>query len=332
MRVNQVLYAQSLQQLARHPRAVRLGPVSQVAIIRAFASLEALRNATDAELASLKRTVQESAIAARNLLNEIGTDQFEEPAARLIEQHDDANIRIAVIGDGDYPEILSTAVDAPPSIYWRGSLAGIFDASAAVVGTREPTPLGVKVAEQVSRHLASAGVAVVSGLALGIDTVAHQAALNGGGYTVAVLAQPLDQISPQSNRGLAEQIVEAGGALISEHPLGSETDRFEFARRDRIQSGLSRVVIPIQTGLKGGTQNTIEYAKKQGRLIWAPHVEAERGHEKWAGIDALIQSGVARAFTSDDYSSLVTSARDGVNALFQPSEGPRPLEGATLWD
>ena len=111
MRVNQVLYAQSLQQLARHPRAVRLGPVSQVAIIRAFASLEALRNATDAELGGLKKAVQESAIAARNLLNESGTNQFEESAARLIEQHDDANIRIAVIGDGDYPEILATAVD-----------------------------------------------------------------------------------------------------------------------------------------------------------------------------------------------------------------------------
>lgn len=332
MRVNQVLYAQSLQQLARHPRAVRLGPVSQVAIIRAFASLEALRNATDAELGGLKKAVQESAIAARNLLNESGTNQFEESAARLIEQHDDANIRIAVIGDGDYPEILATAVDAPPIIYWRGSLVGIFNASAAVVGTREPTPLGVKVAERVSRHLASAGVAVVSGLALGIDTVAHQAALDGGGYTAAVLAQPLDQISPQSNRGLAEQIVEAGGALISEHPLGSETDRFEFARRDRIQSGLSRVVVPIQTGLKGGTQNTIEYAKKQGRLIWAPRVEAEQGHEKWAGIDALIQSGAAHAFTSRDYDSLVVAARERVPTQLQNAEELNFREQPKLWD
>lgn len=332
MRVNPILYAQSLQQLARHPRAVRLGPVSQVAILRAFASLEALRNATDEELGGLKKAVQESAIAARNLLSEIGTSPFEESAARLIEQHDDANIRMAVISDGDYPEILSAAVYAPPIIYWRGTLVGIADASAAVVGTREPTPLGAKVAERVARHLASAGVAVISGLALGIDTVAHQAALDGGGYTAAVLAQPLDQISPQSNRGLAEQIVEAGGALISEHPLGMETDRFEFARRDRIQSGLSRIVIPIQTGLKGGTQNTIEYAKKQGRLIWAPRVEAEQGHEKWAGIDALIHSGAARAFTSNDYNSLVNSARDGVQAPLDPSGEAISREQATLWD
>jgi DNA processing protein len=332
MRVKPTLYAQSLQQLARHPQAVRLGPVSQVAILRAFVSLEAFRNASDEELGGLKKAVQESATAARDLLIEFGSGPFEEAAEKLIERHEDANIRMAVITGDEYPEILATAADAPPIIYWRGTLVGIIDASAAVVGTREPTPLGAKVAERVARHLASAGVAVISGLALGIDSIAHQAALDGGGYTAAVLAQPLDQISPQGNRGLAEQIVEAGGALISEHPLGVETDRFEFARRDRIQSGLSRVVIPIQTGLKGGTQNTIEYAKKQGRLIWVPRVEGERGHEKWAGIDALVQSGAAQAFTSDDYSSLITSARDGVNTPLQPSEEEVSREKATLWD
>jgi DNA processing protein len=120
--------------------------------------------------------------------------------------------------------------------------------------------------------------------------------------------------------------------LISEHALGTETTPVQFATRDRIQSGLSRVVIPIQTGLEGGTQNTIKYAKKQGRLIWVPRVEGERGHEKWAGIDALIQSGAAQAFTLDDYSSLITSARDGVNAPLQPSEEEVSREEATLWD
>jgi len=332
MRVNPILYAHSLQQLARHPRGSGFGIASQVAVLRAFSTLDAFTNASDSELRRLGKTTHKRAVGPRDLLVELGTDPFQEAAARVIEEHDDAHIRMAVITDNTYPEILANVAGAPPIIYWRGSLDGIWDASAAVVGTREPTPLGVKVAERVARHLASAEVAVISGLALGIDSVAHQAVLDEGGYTAAVLAQPLDQISPQSNRALAEQIVDAGGALISEHALGTEITRVQFATRDRIQAGLSRVVIPIQTGLEGGTQNTIRFANKQGRLIWAPRVEGERGHEKWAGIDALIQSGAAHAFTSRDYDSLVVAARERVPTQLQNSVELNSREQPKLWD
>jgi DNA processing protein len=260
----------------------------------------------------------------------VGRSVFEDAAVRSIDLHTEHEINMAGIGDSNYPAILASAHDAPPVLYWKGSLSGIDLASAAVVGTREPTELGIKVAERVTAFLAQSGVSIVSGLALGIDTVAHREALAQHGHTVAVLAQGLDQISPASNRHLAHEIVEAGGALISENPMNAIVDKYEFAKRDRIQSGLSRIVVPIQTGLKGGTQNTIRFAQAQNRALWAPNVQDETGHEKWAGIRELIAQKIATPFTVDDYAQLVSAARgDGI----EPNEPPKPSsQRLTIWD
>ena len=90
--------------------------------------------------------------------------------------------------------------------------------------------------------------------------------------------------------------------------MGAVTDRFEFAKRDRIQSGLARIVIPIQTGVEGGTQNTIRAAQEQGRPLWVPNTDQERGHKKWAGIAALLAEGAAQGFTESEYPALVAAA------------------------
>jgi DNA protecting protein DprA len=302
------LFAVALGLLAEHPKTSQLGPVHRVTTIRTFKNLHALCEAPDEVLDGMGRAVT-AGRSARETLQTVGVDVFETAAARLIEAHLEAGISIAAIDDGEYPDVLALAPDAPPVIYWRGRLEPISIASAAIVGTRQPTEKGCSIAERLSAHLASKGVAIISGLALGIDTVAHVAALRAGGYTAAVLAQPLDQVAPASNRQLAFDIVESGGALIGEHPIGKVTDRYEFARRDRIQSGLSRIVIPIQTGEEGGTQNTIKAAKSQRRQIWAPRTDNEGGHEKWKGIEALLSTGAARGFTSADYEEMVTSSK-----------------------
>lgn len=302
------LFAVALGLLAEHPNTNQLGPVHRVTTIRTFKNLHALCEAPDELLDGMGRAAT-AGRSARETLRTVGVEVFEAAAARLIETHIEAGISIAAIDDGEYPSVLALAPDAPPVIYWRGKLEPISIASAAVVGTRQPTEMGRSIAERLSVHLASKGVAIISGLALGIDTVAHGAALRAGGYTAAVLAQPLDQVAPASNRQLAFDIVESGGALIGEHPIGKVTDRYEFARRDRIQSGLSRIVIPIQTGEEGGTQNTIKAAKSQQRQIWAPRTDNEGGHEKWKGIEALLSTGAARGFTSADYEEMVTASK-----------------------
>jgi DNA processing protein len=308
MPMDKKLFAVALGLLAEHPKTNQLGPVHRVTTIRTFKDLHALCEAPDEVLDGMGRAAT-AGRSARETLQTVGVEAFEASAARLIETHLDAGISIAAIDDGEYPGVLALAPDAPPVIYWRGKLEPISIASAAVVGTRQPTEMGRSIAERLSAHLASKGVAIISGLALGIDTVAHEAALRAGGYTAAVLAQPLDQVAPASNRKLAFDIVESGGALIGEHPIGKVTDRYEFARRDRIQSGLSRIVIPIQTGEEGGTQNTIKAAKSQQRQIWAPRTENEGGHEKWKGIEALLSTGAARGFTSADYEEMVTASK-----------------------
>lgn len=302
------LFAVALGLVAEHPDTSQFGPVHRVTAIRAFRNLRDLTEASDIALDGLGRAAS-SVRSARATLETVGVERFEAAAAQLIDKHSDAEINIAVIDDSDYPVVLALAPDAPPVIYWRGNVGPIGASSAAVVGTREPTELGVRIAERLSGHLASHGVAVISGLALGIDSVVHRAALMADGYTAAVLAQPLDTVAPASNRKLAWDILESGGALIAEHPLGKVTDRFEFARRDRIQSGLSRIVVPIQTGITGGTQNTIQAAKKQQRPIWVPRIDREVGHEKWEGIEALLKSGAARGFTSADYPEMITASK-----------------------
>jgi predicted Rossmann fold nucleotide-binding protein DprA/Smf involved in DNA uptake len=112
--------------------------------------------------------------------------------------------------------------------------------------------------------------------------------------------------------------------------MNAIVDKYEFAKRDRIQSGLSRIVVPIQTGLKGGTQNTIRFAQAQNRALWAPNVQDETGHEKWAGIRELIAQKIATPFTVDDYAQLVSAARgDGI----EPNEPQKPSsQRLTIWD
>jgi DNA processing protein len=287
----------------------RLGPAFQVKIFRSFESAKALLSATPDAFESLGGA-RIAAIGLQQYVQSQGLDDLEENAVRFIDYHENNEIHVAAIDDDDYPHILSEAADAPLLLYWRGSLSGLEVASAAVVGTRSPTEIGLEICDRVTSFLAGKGVGIVSGLALGIDTVAHKSALTANGYTAAVLAQSLKrgQVAPGSNLALSEAILEAGGALISEHPLGAITDRFEFARRDRIQSGLSRVVSPIQTDVKGGTQNTIAAAKKQGRKIWVPEVQAEVSQDKWNGIRELIDKKLASPFSAANYQEILSDA------------------------
>ena len=170
--------------------------------------------------------------------------------------------------DDEYPARLKETADAPPVLYWRGSLRADDDASVAVVGTRRPTDYGRRITSDLCAALAVRGVVVVSGLALGIDTRAHQATLEAGGRTIAVLGNGLDSVYPSENRRLAERILAEGGALVSEFALGARPEASNFPRRNRIISGMTLGTLITEAGETSGTRWTVYHALEQNREIF----------------------------------------------------------------
>jgi DNA processing protein len=229
-----------------------------------------------------------------------------EQVSRQIKHHRDKGIEVVAINDTRYPELLKLIDDAPVALYCKGNIDLLsIHKTVAIIGTRNPTTLGVKAASRVASRFSKQGYVIVSGLADGIDTAAHIGTLNENGYTIAVLTS-LDPIYPEGNRNLAKKIVEKNGLLISENPLGAPSGRQAFVLRDRIQSGLSLGVCPVQTPLKGGTQHTINYARKQNRILFCPKPLEEKEVEVTQGIYELINQGEARVIqTADDYSLII---------------------------
>ena len=176
-------------------------------------------------------------------------------------------IRINVANSTDYPDNLKIINQAPFFLYSKGDISTLGRQNVAIVGTRNPSDEGRRQAREIGRKLASISIGVVSGLALGCDTAGHEGALDGGGYTCAVLAHGLDMVAPARNRGLASRILENGGALISEHPPGVKPTGGSYVSRNRIQSGLSTHILVIEASPEGGTMHTARSAKDQGRSI-----------------------------------------------------------------
>ena len=186
----------------------------------------------------------------------------------ILENCEKYNIKILSILDKEYPKSL-TKISSPPSLlYLKGDLTTLNQTSWAVVGTRKASKLGLDWARQISEILAEKQICVVSGLAIGIDTSAHQGALDGKGKTIAVLANGLDQVLPKKNTELALKIIENGGALISTLPPKSPISKPEFIKRNRIQSGLSKCSIIVESSKEGGTMHHGNFAFEQGHPIY----------------------------------------------------------------
>ena len=204
---------------------------------------------------------------------------------------------VAAIGihDAAYPSRLRHMPDPPAVLYVKGNALSLAAAaSVAVVGTREPTEYGCKVARKLAFRLAEAGYVIVSGLAHGCDTLGHEGCLDAPGIGVAVMAHGLDRVYPAANRGLAERLLARNGCLVSEYAFGVTPARAAFAERDRIQSGLSDAVLVVETGVKGGTMHTVRFARAQRRaLACIDHPERWRGEEKVQGNRMLIADGWA---------------------------------------
>lgn len=190
----------------------------------------------------------------------------------------------------DFPDKLKDLVDCPFVIYVKGHLRPNYP-MAGVVGTRSISQYAVRKTSFVVDMLNQAEFGIVSGLASGIDTIAHVQTLNNNCYTIAVMAQPLNKIFPAENYKLANAILKSGGALISELPFGISRGKADFVMRNRLQAALSRIVVPIELEVKSGTMWTVDYTKQLGRLLLliSPNKQ-ELQFSQYEGIVHLIQS------------------------------------------
>ena len=208
---------------------------------------------------------------------------------------ENTDITLTTILSEDYPFRLKEGVDNPPTIiFYKGKLENISEKAVAIIGTRDPTEESIQVANNLTTEMAKRGYCIVSGLAKGIDTVAHKGALENKVPTVAVLAHGLNTVYPKENTDLASSILENGGVLLSEYPPDEKIAPYQFVARDRIQSALSKTVFVVQTKVDGGTMQTANFAKKQGRELY---VYSGKGPE-FEGNEQLISEG-AKTFSED---------------------------------
>lgn len=204
-----------------------------------------------------------------------------------------------VPGDESFPEVLRQIPDPPQELYVLGDLAPLLKKPRlSVVGSRKVSPYGRGVTSDLTRTVAGRGVVIVSGLALGVDALAHQAALAAGGTTIAVLPCGLDKPYPASHRQLARRILEQGGALISEYPEGTPPLQHHFIARNRLVSGLSDGVLITEAASKSGTLHTAGFALEQGKTVMAVPGNITSGLS--AGTNMLIKTGASPIMDASD--------------------------------
>jgi DNA processing protein len=205
---------------------------------------------------------------------------------------------VMTLADADYPERLREIFDPPPVLWVRGDRGLLSQPAIAVVGTRAPSAYGSGMAEMLSRDLAARRMVILSGMARGIDTAAHKGALSAGGRTVAVWGTGLDVVYPKENKRLAEEIILAGGAIVSEQPMGTFPAPQNFPLRNRIISGMSVGVLVVEAGEQSGTRVTARCALEQNRDVYAvPGNVTSRN--AW-GPNTLIKQGARLTATWED--------------------------------
>ncbi len=236
---------------------------------------------------------------------------------KLCERH---GIEALFLSDADYPKALRSIAEAPLILYYTGNMDTLEHLpSMAVVGTRKASAYGKEMCAKLLKPACERGVMIISGLAMGIDTVAHHTALENGAPTIAVLASGLDSIYPPTNKPLAEKIT-LSGALISEYDPGSKLERWNFPDRNRIISALSQAVFIVEGGKESGAMLTARFAAEQGRPIFA--LPGNINIPNAAGPNNLIQQGAELISSAEDLLKLLKleSPQDDQIELFPTLE------------
>ncbi len=259
-----------------------IGPVRLRMLLDMFGNIQSAWGASEQVLREMKldRRSLENFLKVRQQVN------LDEVLSRV----ERAGVHVLTWDSSDYPDLLRQISDAPPVLFVRGDITPADEWAVALVGTRKATVYGREVARVLASDLAQNQVTVVSGLARGVDSVAHKAALDAGGRTLAVLGSGVDCIYPAEHRKLADAIA-ANGALISDYPLGTQPEASNFPARNRIISGLSLGVVVVEADVKSGALITADFALDQSREVFA--VPGSILSSASAGCNRLLRDGAS---------------------------------------
>lgn len=242
-----------------------------------------------------------SAEFPKNVVQKIKENKPVNNLDHVIKLMDKYEIKYLTINSEEYPESLKTIYSPPLILFYRGTLPhNAWNNTLAIVGTRRADNYGRYITNKISRELTNKGVIIVSGLAYGVDTIAHKACLAGGGKTIAVMATGCDQIYPPENRKLADKIIE-NGAVISEYMPGVEAERYFFPQRNRIISALSMGTLVVQGKKNSGAMLTAKYAIDQNKELFA--IPGEINNSLSEGPNYLIKNGANMVTEADDIMS-----------------------------
>jgi len=277
-----------------------LGPTRGRRLVEFFGSVSAVFQASLTEL----EATGVRAVSAQSL----GTGRSLELAEDELARATAANVKVISLDDSAYPSQLKQIYDPPLILYVRGDEAVISQPGIALVGTRHPTPYGLGMAERLSCDLAARGLVIFSGMARGVDTAGHRGALVGKGKTVAVFGTGVDVTYPKENTRLMDQILAAGGAVISEFPMGTFAAPQNFPIRNRIISGISLGVLVVEAAEYSGTRITARCALEQSRDVYA--VPGNVTNKNSWGPNTLIKQGAKLVATWEDvWEELPTDVR-----------------------
>ncbi|HXI83295.1 MAG TPA: DNA-processing protein DprA [Verrucomicrobiae bacterium] len=259
-----------------------VGPIRVRALRDRFGEPQAILAASKGELMQVEGVGEEVARSITRWREKVDLDAE-------LQRIEKSGVRVVSCDDAEYPKHLREIYDPPLVLYVRGSLTERDSLAIAVVGSRRTSLYGQDMARKLAFQLARVGVTVVSGLARGIDTAAHNGALQAKGRTVAVIGCGIDIVYPAENKKLADDIVEKGGAVVTEFPFGVQPDRQNFPMRNRIISGWSLGVVVVEANLKSGALITANQAGEQGRQVFAVPGRADSILSK--GANKLIKDG-----------------------------------------
>ncbi len=274
-----------------------IGPNRLRLLVSHFGNPASALNASAREVAFVEGFSQKMAVAVSSFRKSSKYIEAEKYAENQLAKTNKTGTRIITFWEKEYPDLLKKIYDPPPYFFLKGKLLNEDKFSIAIVGTRNPSSYGTTITEKFTQELTRLGITIVSGLARGIDTVAHNAAIKYRGRTIAVIGSGIDVIYPPENKNLSNKISEYGG-IISEFDMGTQPDAGNFPRRNRIISGISLGTLIIETGVEGGAMITASTALDQNRDVFA--IPGNITEKRSIGCNVLIRDGRAKLVTSID--------------------------------
>ena len=270
-----------------------IGTITKQKLLKKFKTPENIYNLKDKnEL--IKCGIREETID--NIMNK-NTKEYLMEYIKIMKKQ---KIKIVTIEDRQYPQILKNIYDYPISLYVKGNENILNNTAIGIVGCREATRYGINAAQYFAYNLAKKDISIVSGLAKGIDSYSHIGAIKAKGKTIGVVGNGLDIIYPKQNAYLYDKIIQEGGAVLSEYPIGTQPEKRNFPARNRIISGMSKGIIVVEAKKKSGTLITVDFALEQGRDVYV--VPGNINSENSIGTNELIKQG---ALLVSDYKDIL---------------------------